>query len=462
MSPRSRKTVSEQLSGAELGDARRTKRLVRMAEALSQRPGASLPEAMGDDAALEGAYRFLNNEEVEPEVILGEHVAETVRQLEAVPVAYAVSDTTELRFGGKSRRGLGPLLHEGLGFLSHPCLVVAGDGSRLPLGLLAHKTWVRPPEKKGRRGTQASRRAPDRESLKWEEVTSAAAKAAGSQAAKLIHVMDREADIYGLFASLQKAGQHFIIRVAQNRALEDETGRVFAALERAPAQVLREVPLSRRVRQSKSHPSRKERKATLSISACELTLRRPEPAETNLPPSLRLNFVHVFEANPPPGEVAVDWKLVTSRPVTTLSEQEQVVDGYRTRWVIEELFKALKTGCGIEASELESAEALLTLLAIKLPIAVQLLALRSLAESEAPARGASRVFTPLRLEVLRAMSKVPLGPDPTASEVMWAVAALGGHIKNNGSPGWQVLGRGFQDLLRYETAWAVFKVAPRM
>ena len=433
---------------------------MKVAEALSRRPTASLPKAMGNDAALEGAYRLLSNESVKPEPILAEHVAETVRQLEAIPLVYAVSDTSELRFGGKGRSGLGPLLHEGLGFLTHPCLAVAGDGSRLPLGLLAVRTWVRPEQKKGRRGTAASRNALDRESLKWEQVALAAAKAAGGQAAKLIHVMDREADIYALFAVLKAEGQRFIIRVAQNRALEDEAGRVFQALERAPTQLLREVPLSRRMRTSRSNPSRKERTAQLSISACSLTLRRPATADKALPEALSLNFVHVFEANPPPGETAVDWKLVTSEPTASLAEQEQVVDGYRTRWVIEELFKALKTGCGMEQSELESVEALLNLLAIKLPIAVQLLALRSLAEADETAQ-ATRVFTPLRLEVLRAMSKAKLGPDPTVKEALWAVAALGGHIKNNGAPGWQVLGRGFEDLLHYEAAWAIFKGAAR-
>jgi hypothetical protein len=35
-------------------------------------------------------------------------------------------------------------------------------------------------------------------------------------------------------------------------------------------------------------------------------------------------------------------------------------------------------------------------------------------------------------------------------QAMLAVAQLGGHIKNNGDPGWLVLGRGYEELLVLE------------
>src|SRR6185503_18370427 len=108
---------------------------------------------------------------------------------------------------------------------------------------------------------------------------------------------------------------------------------------------------------------------------------------------------------PPQGEAGVDWKLVTTEAIGSPAELEGVIDGYKTRWVIEELFKALKTGCAIEQSQLEGLGSLLNLLALKLPIAAQLLALRSQAELNDQAL-ASGIFSPLRLEVLRAMSRV--------------------------------------------------------
>jgi hypothetical protein len=56
-------------------------------------------------------------------------------------------------------------------------------------------------------------------------------------------------------------------------------------------------------------------------------------------------------------------------------------------------------------------------------------------------------LTSKQLEVLRAIAKKPLPSRPSACDAMLAVAALAGHIKNNGDPGWLVLGRGMHLLL---------------
>ncbi|MGA2451370.1 MAG: transposase DNA-binding-containing protein [Polyangiaceae bacterium] len=50
--------------GASLGDARRGRRLERIAGELARNPGLSFLEAMGSEGQLEGLYRFLNNEQV--------------------------------------------------------------------------------------------------------------------------------------------------------------------------------------------------------------------------------------------------------------------------------------------------------------------------------------------------------------------------------------------------------------
>ncbi len=451
-------SVAKELGQAELGDPRRSARLEQLAERLLIRPGVSLPRAMGDEAALEAAYRFLGNDAVEPAAILAPHIAATAGRVCAEGTAYCISDTTEFRFGGVEREGLGPLQGAGRGFLAHIGLAVAADGSRLPLGVLSMETIVRPEEPKGRRKTKKSRGAADSESLKWERGVLAAEKALGGRAS-LIHLMDREADIYAHLAKMTLRSIRFVARVAQNRVAEDPegVGKLFDLLEASEEIVTRNVPLSRRLRATKQHPRRSERRANLSFASKTLTLRRPASASKALPPRLTLNFVHVFEKCPPSGEAPIDWKLVTSEPCGTQQEIEAVVDAYRTCWVIEEFNKAVKTGCGIERCQLESLDPILKLLAIMLPVATQLLALRSLAELRKKAL-ASRVLSPIQLEVLRAMStRVAVPKNPTAEEALLAIAALGGHIRNNGRPGWIVLVRGFQDLLRYVEAWQVLK-----
>ena len=422
-----------------------------------------MPRAMGNDSALEGAYRLLGNGAVTAQAILAPHVEATAERVGTMGVAYCVSDTTELRFGGEARTGLGPLQGSGRGFIAHVALAVATDGSRLPLGTLSLETIVRPEKPKGRRGTKKSRGMADSESLKWSRGMVAAENAVAGRA-ELIHVMDREADIYALLAEMSERGSRFIIRVGQNRnaEAEEEVGTLFDLLEASKEVLTRNVPLSRRVRCDKQHSRRSERRAKLTFAARTLTLQRPRSAAKSLPASLSLAFVHVFEKHPPEGEAPVDWKLVTSEPISRRKDVEAVVDGYRTRWVIEELFKALKTGCGIERCQLEDLDSILRLLSIELPVATQLLALRSLALADKRAL-ALGVLSPLQLRVLRAMApKAKLSKNPTAEKVLLAIAALGGHIRNNGSPGWLVLARGFQDLLRYVEAWEVFENAGEM
>lgn len=449
------KSISKELGKADLGDPRRSKRLEQMADGMLARPAGSLPEAMITEAALEGAYRFLNNDEVSWRDILAAHVSGAVARAAVAKKVYAISDTTELRFGGEAREGLGPLQGKGHGFLAHACLAVATDGSRLPLGLLGLEPIVRSEAPKRRQGTKASRRDEERESLKWSRVAIAAEEAVGD-VATLVHVMDREADVYDLFATLGERGSHFVIRVAQDRLVEcDEFVRLFDALSDASVRVTRDVPMSRRVRATKGHPARAGRSARLSIAATTATIKRPKSADPTLTETLCLNFVHVFEPDPPDGETPIDWKLVTTEPIRTIADVEAIVDAYRARWVIEELFKALKTGCAFEKSQLESLDALLNLLAIELPVACQLLALRSLAEAN-PDASASLILSRNQLRVLRVMARKPLPKSPTVLDAMTAIARLGGHITRNGPPGWQVLGRGFSDLLKFTDAAIAF------
>jgi hypothetical protein len=59
-----------EFADAERGDLRRTQRLVELAGALAQHPTAALPEACGDGAMLKAAYRFFDNDAVEPQDVL--------------------------------------------------------------------------------------------------------------------------------------------------------------------------------------------------------------------------------------------------------------------------------------------------------------------------------------------------------------------------------------------------------
>jgi hypothetical protein len=164
-----------------------------------------------------------------------------------------------------------------------------------------------------------------------------------------------------------------------------------------------------------------------------------------------MNVVAVTERNCPKGQEPIAWYLATNEPIDTIEQVAAIVDAYRARWVVEEYFKALKTGCQIEKRQLESYSALRIALAIFLPIAVRLLALRDAARTEPDALCTTLSTRQLRL--LRACSTRPVSTNPSNWEVYMALAALGGHLRSNGPPGWIVLGRAYEKLLVLERGW---------
>jgi hypothetical protein len=450
--------ISAELSDAELGDERLNRRLGLLADRLADRPGESFPKAL-DDAELEAAYRFFGNERVSPDGILAPHVRQSARRTAGHAHVLIVHDTTQFEFPGQAKRpGLGRLIRPGQGFFGHFSLALSADGTREPLGLVAMEAVFR----HGRAIPRKQRRARDNrgESARWRRGIDAAEAVLDGQT-KAIHVMDREADSYAVFAALVEHQRLFVIRSFQDRVLasEDEA-RLRGTANAARITLRREVPLSPRPHikgpKGKRHPARRSRVARLSFAATAVELPRPSGARTTVATSLRLNVIHVFECRPPRGEPAVEWFLLTNLPVDTAEAIAFAVDCYRGRWTIEEFFKALKTGCQYERRQLESAESLLNALAIFAPVAWRLLLLRHLARSDQRAP-ASAALTPTQLEVLRAIAKRPLPARPSVRDAMLAVATLGGHIKSNGDPGWLVLGRGMHDLLLLELGWRARK-----
>jgi hypothetical protein len=410
---------------------------------------------MGDDAGLEATYRFLRNEGVTAAGILAPHIAATVKRAVIAKTIIVAHDTTEIRYS-TDREGLGRLNDQGHGFFAHYALAISADGKKEPLGVLGLETMFRhgPIQKK----KKSARRGEAGEGQRWANLV-ASVRAQLGDGVQAIHVMDREADSYPLLAKLIEDGERFVIRMRHDRILSTPQPGSFwlkARLDLAEDLFHREVKLSPRRREGvakdrSAHPHRDARTVQLSFSAIRVRVRRPSDLRRSspLPETLAVNVIHVREINPPLGAAPVDWKLVTTEPIETIEQVCAAVDAYRTRWMIEEFFKSLKTGCGIEKRQLESRHSILNALAIFSPIAWQLLRLRHFVR-ETPTRPASDVLSSLRLRLLHAHTKVRLPIKATVRDAFLAIARLGGHIKNNGDPGWIVLGRGFDKLLLLE------------
>jgi hypothetical protein len=446
--------IGLEFRGAVLGDARRGARLERIGRALARNPGHSFPEAMGTEGQLEGLYRFLSNNEVTFEAVHAPHAEQTRLRCQEHDHVLVLHDTTIVKFSGE-REGLGRIYEAGAarGFFVHASLAVTA--ARTPLGVLRAETWVRtlPPRREKNPDRRKIRANPERESLRWGRAARACEELLGP-AIRAVHVMDREGDNYDLLAVLHAARARFVIRLAHNRNLVGEHEKLRQVVARATRLFQREVPVNRRAvgRPHDHHAARPARMATLEVSAMAVELSRPLIFAPGSPPSLKVNVVTVTERDCPRGEEPIAWYLVTSEPIATAQQVAAVVDAYRARWIVEELFKALKTGCQIEKRQLESYEALRLALAVFLPIAVGLLALRDAARSEPEARCAA--LSARQLQLLRTQSIRPMSATPSNHEVYMALAALGGHLRSNGPPGWIVLGRAYEKLLVLEQGWA--------
>jgi hypothetical protein len=457
----------EDLERADLGDPRRVERVKRVAERLAAKPDASLPDAMVTDAELEGAYRLFSNDRVTFEQLFDAHAQGTAERARDRGLVLAIHDTTNCAFRHADPREVGYLNTGKPGFPLHLTLLVDTQDWRRPLGLTHAE--VLPRSKQPGRGRSKhtmsggkTKKLANKEYLRWQRgIDITEIRLEGTH---VIHVADRESDSYELMANCLAAKRRFIFRARNCRTVDYDGERIPIrdfVVEEGRVMLEREVPLSRRLGTTSpasrhAHPPRESRTARLCFSATKVTLRRPNIVGAHVARTIDINALHVSEPTPPDGQEPVDWILYTTEPLQTKKQISNVVDYYRCRWQVEELNKALKTGCVVQERRLESLDALTTMLALSLPIAVELLALRTLARSDSSA-SAELVLHPQELAALRHISHRPLPKKPTVQDALWCIAGLGGHIKNNGPAGWQVLQRGMEKFVVFAAGWCAAK-----
>ena len=456
--------VLNEYGAVDLKDARLDERLKKIVSRVALNPAQSFPDQMVDDADQEALYRFLRNPNVTVDALLAGHRAETLKRMSGRPVVRILHDTSEFVFRGERDGQMPPVQKEAKGFSGHFALAVAADGSKQALGVLGLLPFFQKQQSKGLTHTQKLRKQlqtprAEKKSNRWEAqaIETESYLPSGTRG---IHVMDQEADDYAVFSALCFASLSFVIRVEPLRrtAEKQQTNEALAAV---PATLFREVPISSRskAQATKPHPERNARIVKLSVRASTITLNKTLSAHESTLDSVTLGAVHLFEESPPVGETAIEWMLFTSEPIGTLAEIEAVVDHYTARWIIEEYFKALKTGCAFEQRQLCSYEGLLRALALMVPLAWTLLELRTLGR-ETTQRAATEIFSTGQLRLLGVLlekGRRKLIANPTVRDAMLGIAGLGGHIKNNGDPGWQVLGRGLRRFLEAEEVWLLCK-----
>ena len=464
--------VLAEFSGLILPDQRLVERVLKFMAAAGKSPSESFPDMLENNAGLEAAYRLFRNKRVTFERLHAPHKQRTLERAKDARSVVVVHDTSDVKAPWAEASQVGYLNTGKAGYRLHVSLALSVESDRpvRPLGPLCAQTIFRPKPSKMKKGASGAETAlsEDREYLRWQRGVQESGQAL-AECPSVVHVMDREADSYALFSEIEKLGQGFVIRLRNDRRAkraDDDDDDEWSSLGKLATEMTgvcsRTVPLSTRGDKRapaslKTHPPRESRSALLHFSAMHVEITKPHYIE-DAPKTLTLTFVRVWEPNPPQGEEPVEWLLITNEPCQTPDEIVRVVDLYRCRWIIEDFFKALKTGCALEKRQLESRHTLLNTLAMFLPIAVHLLWIRTAAR-DTPDAPATDVFTPLQLTVLRHRSHRKMSENPTAKEALWVLAGIGGHIPNNGWPGWQVLGRAYAKLLEAVEVWKLATAA---
>ena len=424
---------------SQLKDRRRTRRAVKAAVEMAQNASASLPHQMQTWKDVKALYRLLDEPDVTFEALMQPHWQQTRACAEAETLVLLVQDTTEIDLSHRANMsGLGQIGNgKGRGMLLQTVLAVEPD-KRTVLGCMAQKPFMRVPAPSNEQRYQRRHRE-HRETDVWMQMV----EQVGSLPTRgmVVHVGDRGADMFPFFRSCLSTQTHFVVRAAQNRRIqaEEEIEHLLDVVRTWPSQDLHpfEVPGSH---------GRQARETTLQISFGQTRLLPPwnDPRGSKEP--LTLWVVRVWEVDPPEGEDPLEWILLTSVQVSSSEQAWQRVDWYRCRWIVEDYHQCLKTGCRIEARQVQSADRLIRLLGLLSPVAVRLVQLRDLSRRNLDFPAAQAVEAEA---VAIIAARTTQSPSTLTMGTFWIeVARMGGYLarKGDGPPGWKTLWKGWLHL----------------
>lgn len=472
--------VMDELQSVDLIDKRLEQRFRKLLDRLSQASTASIPAACDDRAEMVAAYRFFDNDKVSFENVLEPHIESSYRRVAQRNVALLVQDTTELDLTRphSTVEGTGPLQHGNrCGALLHLLHAFTVDGT--PLGTLAAEAWTRetvPEQERTKRGSSAKRmqcaRKPfeDKESHRWlttaDHCTDIKTHTPNTQ---LIMLADRESDITEVIDYCRSQEDFdWIIRSEGTRVLNRQNKAetsisVHDYLRKTKPLFDRELDIRERhswgkdsVKHRPGKADRRGRVLKVSVHAAEVTLNDPRPYHND---GVKVGAVLVRETKPNKRDQPLEWLLLTSLPIQTDHDAEQIIEYYLQRWMIELFFKVLKSGCKIESRRFEHLDRFLPALSLYLIVAWRSLYVCRMSRAHADASCEFLYSEAEWKSVWQVVTKQvpPLRP-PRLMEMTRLMASRGGYInrKNSGPPGPQSVWLGLQEMHTIAECWLAF------
>lgn len=452
--------AENEFGGAALGDARLSKRLIKVAEAKAEVPDRAFSGvAKGDWAAVKAYYRMIDQPDesaVSMPNILTPHRDRTVRRMQAQKAVLCIQDGSDLYYNNLDQcKGLGEIGTNQTGVKSrglhlHSTFCVAPNG--VPLGVL--KAQAIAPQRKSPEEDRYRFDIPieEKKTFIWIEhhrdLVELSAKIPDT---RLIDVCDREADFFEMFdEQRQNPRVELLVRAKYDRKLNEEPFKLFETARQAPVQSRVQVHVPRQSarpkrKKQKARPKRPGRKVDMAVRYKRVQLRPTRCCADK--ESLDVWVIHAREESPPLNTEAVEWFLLTTIKITSSEDAEQCLRWYCLRWRIEDWHRVLKSGCRIENIAHETAERLRRAIAINLVIAWRIM-LMTLLGRETPELPAEVLFSDVELRTLRAYAKKKqLNVPRLLGEAVRLVAKIGGYLGRNSDPppGHQLLWKGYTE-----------------
>jgi hypothetical protein len=440
-----------------------------MAAALAEQPGGKVQEVFHTNAEQQGAYDLLGNSKVTREAMLAAVETATLRRCGSEPWVHVVVDGTSLKLPDWKRQkdfgAVGSTLNGARGVKVIHAYAVSGNGT--PVGVLNQQWWTRQAHRKRR--DCASRPLAEKETVHWVRAIGQATRALVLAGCRAWFQVDREADRFWTLAALHRTGQWFTVRSTYGHRFVTSGGlgprrRLRDAARKGKYRGMTTLDLPARLH-------RKGRTAHLRIRTTTVTLDMVEAHEGQRL-ELPVNVVDVREVGTTPrGEKPVHWRLLTNRPIATRSDVRAILDGYATRWRIEELHRVWKSGAlRVEETQLRAAARVIKWAILAVVTAARIERLRVLARTS-PEDSALGPFNEHEIQALLLMKRrhakrTEHVPDtiPTIAQAVRWLADLGGYAghKSSGRPGAVTLKRGLNYIAPVATALEALKAQGKL
>ena len=338
----------------KFGDLRLSRRGSVIMRSLLCGQNSSIRQLSGDRAKQKAMYRFLDNEQVTEEELIG-CCLERTSSLSQGRHLLVLNDTTEINLQQHSGRikpgsGIGPVGNSSdIGFFAHLGLVIDVEKYQA-IGYSSIKLWNRELNNgtKTTRGYQALE-VEEKESYKWIKCAHDS-KEVLKDAASITLVGDRESDMYELFTDTLAQGLHVLARNRINRKTA-EGEKLYTVLSNTEVAGSHKIKI---VADKRKQTVKSE--AVLSVKFAEVTIKKPASKKDERTNALNLWIVEAKEEGRTDG---ICWRLITSHPILNYQHAVQMVEWYKARWFIEQVFRLLKNkGFRIEESELGTGWAL--------------------------------------------------------------------------------------------------------